>query len=144
MGRDAFAGAEVSVVIEDGEVTIAREGEWSQRSDTTANEPTSAVAAGPVAVVTDSSPDADSGFSVRHRDALTNLARATNAIEEAGNAGQWYLNNTGAGLDLNVAEVWRDYTGRGVTGRVDIRTSMAITGRTSRFPATTRPPTAPA
>jgi subtilisin family serine protease len=40
---------------------------------------------------------------------------SVSAIAEARAAGQWYLDNTAPGqLDLNVAEVWRDYTGRGV------------------------------
>ena len=42
-------------------------------------------------------------------------ANADAAVTEAWSAGQWYLDRTGGGLDLNVDEVWRDYTGRGVT-----------------------------
>jgi len=30
-------------------------------------------------------------------------------------ANQWYLNNTGAGFDLNVTSVWDDYTGAGIS-----------------------------
>src|SRR5262245_12034079 len=40
---------------------------------------------------------------------------SVNAIAEARAAGQWYLDNTNPlEFDLNVAEVWRDYSGRGV------------------------------
>ena len=30
-------------------------------------------------------------------------------------AAQWYLYNTELGLDLNVVDVWEDYTGQGIT-----------------------------
>jgi subtilisin family serine protease len=37
------------------------------------------------------------------------------ALQQAQRSGQWYLDNTEPGLDLNVADVWLDYTGQGVT-----------------------------
>ena len=48
-------------------------------------------------------------------EALPGVDLSAEAIAEARAAGQWHLDNTGVGLDLEVAEVWRDYTGRGVT-----------------------------
>ena len=37
------------------------------------------------------------------------------ALQWAHGQNQWYLDNTAGGLDLNVADVWLDYTGQGVT-----------------------------